>query len=319
MSAATLVVVSPASASCDAQCKHEKEKAKTEQKIAKWEEKRVGDPFSVNSWAQYRACDYSRAIAERETCYAGVTNGGKSGGFFEYGKVKVPLSKSIILQGGFEGEGTEIKAFPAANGYKTLDAPPMPVTGGIKLFDKATQAQANWPAAMAESWKEAIKNKEADVEATIEMAGNGCFEELGCLNTFNLLTRQGVAFKLPLKVKITAPWLEKLGSEPCYIGSDEHPIRINLTTEGAGAAYELKFNEAFSQIVLPSRLVDVGWTIEPASDPTGCSGPYGSYLIASLDHVLEGNERTGIVVLNGILHTSEAYSVAEEGVASGEL
>ncbi len=261
-----------------------------------------------------------------ETCYLGITHGGKNGGFFEYGKVRVPLSKSIVLQGGFEGSGdneetTTIKVFPAINGYETLDSPELPVTGGIKLFDKATQEQAKWPAALTESWEEAVKNKETEVNAKIEMAGNECFEEKGCISTFNLLVRKGPAFKLPLKVKITAPWLEKLGSEPCYIGSDEHPIRINLTTEGAGAPGHLSFNEEFSQIELnDSRLVDTKWQIEPESEPTGCGGPYQSYLLASLKHVLElPSERTGIVVLQGDLFTSETFEVEEYGVPSGEL
>ena len=107
LGATTLVVASPASASCNEECKHEKEKEKNAQKLAKWEEKRIGDPFTANTWAQYRPCDYTKEITGNATCYAGITKGGKNGGFFEYGKVKVPLSKSIALWGGFEGEGTK--------------------------------------------------------------------------------------------------------------------------------------------------------------------------------------------------------------------
>ena len=182
LSATTLVVASPASASCNTECKEQKEKEKQEAKEQKekekekaqaekafaqnkarrerWETKLVGDPFNVNTWAQFRACEDERKVALQETCYLGVTLGGKTGGFFEFGKVLVPLSKSIVLQGTFEGE-EEVKLFPAAHGYETLEAPELPVTGGIKLFDKSTQEQEEWPAALTESWNEAIKNKEA--------------------------------------------------------------------------------------------------------------------------------------------------------------
>ena len=208
------------------------------------------------------------------------------------------------------------------NGYENLDAPELPVTGGIKLFNKSVQEQTNWPAAMVESWKEAVKNKETGVEAKIEMAGNSCFEEIGCISTFRLLNQKRGGVPPAAEGQGHIPWLEKLGSGPCYIGNDENPIHINLTTGGQGTPGHLTFNEAFSQVQLAdSRLVDIGWTIEPASYPTGCSGAYGSYLIAALENVLEvGNlPKTGIVVLQGDLHTAETYSVAEEGVASGEL
>ena len=326
MAAVTAVVASPALASCSEKCPTEKEKEKNKKRLEKWEEKRVGDPYNINSWGQFKACDYSREVNEYETCVLGITTGGKEGGFFEFGKVKVPLSKSIALQGGFEGYGngteTTIKVFPAINGYESLDSPELPVTKGIKLFTPRLQEEARWSTSLRESWEEAVKNKETAVNVKIEMAGNECFETYGCLSTYDLLTREGTGFRLALKVKITAPWLEKLASEPCYIGNDEHPIHINLTSAGSGTPGHLEFNSEFDKIGLfGSRLVDTGWHIEPGAYPSGCGGPYEAELQAALMKALElpNENRTGLVVLKGDLWTAEAYSVAESGVESGEL
>ncbi len=63
LSATTLVVASPASASCNTECKEQKEKAQAEKAFAKniarrekWEASRVGDPYSANTWGQFSAC-----------------------------------------------------------------------------------------------------------------------------------------------------------------------------------------------------------------------------------------------------------------------
>jgi hypothetical protein len=288
------------------------------------------DPYTVNTWGQYKYCDYSGEghLGELENCFAGITAGGSKGGFFEYGKVKVKLNKSITLQGTFKGEENHIEVSPAINGGETLEAPELKVTGGISVLSKQVQQEAKWPTALSESWKEAKKNKESAVFAKIEMAGNECFEVAGCLDTENILFEEGVAFRLPLKVKITSPWLEKLASGPCYIASDANPIHINLTTEGAGSAGSLTFNEEFSQIMLgDTKLVDFGWHIPKVSGANGCGGEYEEYVDKALNIALEveypeGGEvaqRKGIVVLQGNLHNALIEAVKKAGVESGEL
>ena len=333
MTATTLVIASPAGASCNETCKEEKAEAKTEAKeaakekaaVPKWEAKKVGDPWVAGDFGAFRACKYEeRAIYE--TCFSGVTEGGKNGGFFEYGNVKVPLSKSIVLQGTFSGAGSQIQVFPATHGYETLEAPSLPVTGGLKLFTPEIQQEEEWPAALTESWKAAVAAKDP-VNVKIEMAGTECFETVGgCLDTENILFEEGTAFNLPLKVKVESPWLEQLESAPCYIGSDEAPIHIHLTTEGQGAAGHLTFNPSFSHTELGgSKLVDVGWKIEEASAPKGCGGAYESVLDKSLSQVLEIHPwRRGIVILKGDLHTggTDGWSkgdLQEEGELRGEL
>jgi hypothetical protein len=285
------------------------------------------DPYTQNTWAQYKGCPYENT--ELDYCFAGITAGGGKGGFFEYGHIKVKLNQSIILQGGFKGAGSEIEVAPAREGYETLEAPELKVTGGISLLTKQIQQETKWPAALTESWKEAKKNKEGAVNVKIEMAGNECFEVPGCLDTENILFEEGVAFRLPLKVKVTSPWLEKLASGPCYIGNDENPIHINLTTEGSGRSGSLVFNETFTNIFLhDSKLVDTGWHITKASGAKGCGGEYEEYVDKALNLALEvesaeGYElswKKGIVSLQGNLHNgNRKVGVLEEGVAKGEI
>jgi hypothetical protein len=286
-------------------------------------------PYNVNTWGQYKACPYDDA--EVENCFAGITEGGSKGGYFEYGKVKVKLNQPVALHGGYKGAGSEIEVVPARSGYETLEAPPLKVTGGIGLLTKQIQQSAQWPAALTESWKEAKKNKESTVFAKIEMAGDECFEVPGCLDTENLIFEGGVAFRLPLKVKVTGPWLEKLGGGPCEIGNDENPIHINLTTEGSGRSGEVKFNEPnfLSLAITNTKLVDLGWHIPVASRATGCGGEYEKYVDRALNIALEvenggqeGSEikgRTGIVVLQGSTYNGSVEGVTTEGFESGEL
>lgn len=282
------------------------------------------DPYNQNTWGQYKPCPYELYTEGEQItdCFAGITEGGGKGGFFEYGNIKVKLNQTIKLQGGFKGESASIEVVPAAHGYETLEAPPLKVTGGIAVLTKQIQQSAEWPQALKDSWKEAKKNKEATVFAKIEMAGNECYEVPGCLDTENILFEEGVAFRLPLKVKVTSPWLEKLGGGPCLIGNDENPIHINLTTAGGGRSGELLFNEEFTNLDLKNtKLVDLGWHISPASGPKGCGGEYETYVDDALSRALEvqNASRTGIVVLQGNTHDAAASAVLSEGFASGEL
>jgi hypothetical protein len=344
MAATTAVVASPALASCNEECKAQKEKEKQEAKEQKAEakeealeqkdlEKGVGDPWGVNNFKAYKYCpweEWEPGVFEQKKityCFNGITLGGKHGGFFEYGHIKVPLSKSVRLQGGFKGNGEEIEVLPAANGGETLEAPPLPVEGGIKVITPLIQQEAEWPQALKEAFKEAEKNGEKAIDVKIEMAGNECYEVPGCLDTENIIIEEGTAFKLPLKVKVTGPFLEKLGGGSCEIGSDTNPIHINLTTEDEGTAGELEFNETFTNIFLQgSRLVDFGWHISKASGATGCGGSYESYVDKALNLALEvespeGYEiywRGGIVVLQGDLHTGSVKVAGPLG-EKGEL
>jgi hypothetical protein len=279
------------------------------------------DPYTdVNSWAAYKYCPYENP--EIDDCFAGITAGGSKGGFFQFGNVKVKLNKTIVLQGGFIGAGSTIKVVPAAHGGETLESPELKLPGGLSLITKSIQAEKEWPDALKQSFKEAKHNKENGANVKIELAGTELFTVPGSLDIENIINESGVAFRLPLKVRIISPWLEKLGGGPCTIGSDEHPVLQHLTTEGAGRATTgIEFNEAFTNIFIRnSQLVDTGWHIEEASKATGCGGEYEPFVNAALNRVLESDipSRVGITVLTGNLHDGSAFEV-RDAAEKGEL
>jgi hypothetical protein len=275
------------------------------------------DPYTVDTWGQYKNCPLEApGITD---CFAGITAGGSKGGSFQFGKITVKLNKPIVLQGGFKGGGSEIEVIAPTNGAETLEAPELKVAGGLSVISKLNQEEAEWPQALKDSYKEAKKNKEAGVNVKIEVAGNELYEVPGGLDTENLLLEEGAAFRLPLKVKVTSPWLEKLGGGPCYIGSDAHPIMQHLTSGDAGRAGSLGFNDAGTNIeISDSKLVDVGWHIEEASGASGCGGSeYETFVDNALDKALEIHPwKTGITVLQGNLHdgaSSAVRQIAEKG------
>ena len=155
----------------------------------------------------------------------------------------------MALHGGFKGDGSTSKWSPHAR-LRNAGSPSAEGHGRDQRPDEGNPASAQWPAALTESWKEAKKNKENAVYAKIEMAGNECFEVPGCLDTENIMFEEGIGFRFPLKVKVTGPWLEKLGGGPCEIGNDENPIHINLTTSGTGRAGHLRSTKSFTNLVL---------------------------------------------------------------------
>lgn len=348
MSATAVVVASPAYASCNAECKEQKEKekeaakklkeeekaaakkAKEEEKEAKIREQReasgVGDPWGRNDFHAYKHCPYND-YPELTDCFTGITLGGKDGGYFEYGTVKVPLSKSIKLQGGYKGAGSEIEISPDKLGGETLEAPELPVTGGIAVITEEIQQEAKWPQELKDAFSAAKKEKATAMNVKIELAGNELYEIPGSLDTENILFEEGIAFKLPLKVKITGPFLEKLGSGPCFVGSDEHPIHVNLTSEGVGSAGVLSFSDDFTNVFLAgSKLVDLGWHIPVVSGAHGCGGAFESYVNKAINLALQietGGEsefttRKGIVVLKGDLHDG-AMSITKEHAEEGKV
>jgi hypothetical protein len=271
-------------------------------------------------WPAFKYCPYQDHNSEAELCFAGVTSGGKTGGFFTLGGVTVPLSKPITLQGGLkENETTgELNIVPAANGGETLESPELKVPGGLGLLTPAIREDAQWPTSLTEAFKEAKKNKETALSVKIELAGgNALFELEGALNTTNLIFEEGPAFKLPLKVRMISPFLTKLGGGPCEIGNEGTPVWQYLTSEPTqdGSAGFLKIDHEGDLVVLErSRLGDTSWAVEPAAHASGCgSGEDEQYVDAAINNLL-GLERGehGVTVLAGHLYEAVRETVQEE-------
>ena len=141
-------------------------------------------------------------------------------GHVTFGKETVPIEKTQTLQGGFiENEAEEFEFVGAANG-ETLSKTPQKVPGGLSGLVNCTEITNE---KLRKSCESIFENKITGVYATIELAAPA--SEIG-LNEFNLLGETGTALQLPVKVKVENPLL----GESCYIGSNEHPIVVPLTT-----------------------------------------------------------------------------------------
>jgi len=127
------------------------------------------------------------------TCVVSTTTSGE----FHLGSKTVPVSKTVVLQGGLKENNPLL--VPAENG-ETLSKTPLQVPGGILGIE--------------------VLPPLTEVTATAELAGP--VE----LFTSNATSGKGTAAVLPLKVKLDNPAL----GPACYLGSESEPIALNLTT-----------------------------------------------------------------------------------------
>jgi hypothetical protein len=143
-------------------------------------------------------------------CIYATTTSGK----FIIGKTEVPIEKTITLQGGIVG-GTE--EFVGAADGNTLSKTALNVPGGLLNLIKCKELTNPIARVLCES---IFERGLTGVTATAELAGKIV------VNQANLVTSEGVALTLPVKVKLDNPLL----GNACYIGSNAHPVTLNLTT-----------------------------------------------------------------------------------------
>ncbi len=145
-------------------------------------------------------------------------------GYITTGKKTVPIKSPVVLQGGMaqptqaEEEAGEVP-FLAAEDGNTLVKTPQPVPGGLL----GVTAPTWWPQILKDLFNETINNGFTGVTATMELAGPASNIDL---KTANLATGTGTALSMPVKIKLSNPFL---GSS-CYIGSNSSPVVLNLTT-----------------------------------------------------------------------------------------
>lgn len=222
----------------------------------------------TGEYSQFADCPLSRATISN--CIYEVINGGS----VTLGKRTVPIKNPITFQGGFEGAGSEIHVFGAEDG-NTLSKTPQPVPGG--LF--GITAPSWWPKSAQEKFNSAVDNGFTGVTATVELAGPATALKL---NTGNLISQEGTAIQMPVKIKLD----NRLLGSNCYIGSNSSPIVLNMTTGTTapplpnhpieGSFGTLAFNSEFTLITLSGvRKVDNAFMVPKAS---GCGGPLSSFV-----------------------------------------
>jgi hypothetical protein len=289
--------------------------------------------YSVHTWQQYKYCPsegheyFKEGSGDEEyfICTFGATLGGKAGGQFQLGRVIVPLTKPVVIQGGLKelGPSPIVKALEPGD---TLEAPELKVTKGIRLITPRVMEEAGWSEELIQKFDEAKANKETQEYVKIEIGGNSLYENEHAVSALSILTEEGNAFELPLKVKITGPFLEKLGTISCEVGNDEFPILQELTSHGAGSGgvtFEAGERPANPETGAPfgeqleiteSRLVDFNWPVPEGAMAKGCGGPeHEAEVDRALDIVMELERgREGYTVLTGDLFVSTPEIVTWE-------
>jgi hypothetical protein len=199
-----------------------------------------------------------------------------SAGKVTVGTRTIRLTKPVILQGGAEGGGEEVTFYPAENG-ETLVSQSQPMPGSLNNG----RGLSWWPESLLGWFEEGLEGGQAEVTATLELATPDAEVSL---DTERLLTRQGIALGLPIKIRLDN---SVLGSN-CRLGSGAEPIELKFTTaEGepvSGAAGRVSFNkEKTLTTISGGRLVDNTYAIPRAS---GCGGLLSYFVDPKLDEVL---------------------------------
>ncbi len=229
---------------------------------------------------------------------------------FIIGNKTVPVNKTITLQGGsIFNEETGAETFVAAANGETLSKTPLAVPGGLL----GIKAPEKWPIEQQEKFNKQINEGITGVTATAELVGNPG------ISRANLLSTEGVALELPVRIKIGNAIL---GNE-CYVGSKANPIVFKLTTGTTsppkpnkpitGAVGEIEFKENFEIIVITgNRVVDNSFSAPGAE---GCGAPFSNLVDPIVDGILGVPAAAGhnTAILEGSLQNATAESVKGHG------
>jgi len=229
-------------------------------------------------------------------------------GSFTVGKEKVPIVNAITLQGGIHVNGEKLEFIGAENGV-TITKTPQKVPGGLAGLVKCNEI-SNFLERIA--CELIFENKVTGVNATTELAGpaSGIVLNLG-----SLFSQTGTALSLPIKVHLENPLL---GSS-CYIGSDSHPIVIELTSGTTsppepnkpitGSITAPESNPTGQILTVPyASLVNNSY---PAPAVEGCGGVLSFLIDPIVDSKLGLPAAAGhnTAILNGPLKLAEAAGV----------
>lgn len=222
-----------------------------------------------------------------EACIQATTSSGE----FTVGKKTVPIKSPITLQGGWnEGEGEDLVISGAKDG-DTLSKTPQVVPGGLT----------------------GIQGLVGEVTATTELAAPASSI---ILNEGNLLGGEGIALVLPIKIKLSNAFL----GTKCYVGSNAHPIVLELTTGGtappkpnkpiAGREGVATFNGSGTILTIANNsLVDNSFAV-PGAEGCGSSPTVVDQLI---DQAMGVPSSAGhnTAILDGTLKQGGAEAVEE--------
>jgi hypothetical protein len=236
----------------------------------------------ASEYSAFTQCPTSNPVVI--DCIVAVTESGE----FTIGNKTVPIKKAITLQGGLTLNAKEEIVMVAASNGETLSKTALTVPGGLI----------------------GIEGLGGEVTATAELAGPASNV---VISNSAILTGEGTALSLPLKLKLGNPILGPI----CYGGSNSHPIVVNLTT---GTTSPPKPNEPISG--KPGTVGDVEGVLSltnnslvnnsfAAPGVEGCGFPI-PYLLDPLVDLAMGvpaAEGHNTAILNGTIKIASAAEV----------
>jgi len=255
----------------------------------------------TGAYTHFEQCPYTNT--EVKKCIQSTTESGE----VILGSKKVPIEKSVVIQGGY-GKVVEGFApfFAAANGI-TLQKVPENVPGG--LLGIVPESKQSW--LVKALIKFFFENSLTGVNSTLELAKPASEMRI---SEANLITGEGTTLEIPVKVHLENPFLGK----NCYVGSSSSPINWQLTTgttsppepnepiTGSGGTFEVLEGGRILEITEAS-LVDNSWS---APSATGCGGII-SFLVTPIINGQLGSTSAGhnTAILNNHIFITSANAV----------
>jgi hypothetical protein len=256
----------------------------------------------VGNYAKFAQCPYPNT--EVRKCIYSVTNSGE----VVLGKKVVPITKEVILQGGYGAmaEDEFSKFYGATNGV-TLSKAAQNVPGGLL----GIVPDASSPALVKALIKFFLENSLTGVNSTLELAKPASAIRV---SENHLAGEFETALELPVKVHLENPFLGK----NCYVGSESSPITWKLTTgttappapnkaiTGTAGTIEL-LEEGRILESKGAKLVDNAWSAPKAS---GCGGIL-SFLVSPIINAQLGTTSAGYntAILNNTINVAAAAAV----------
>jgi hypothetical protein len=238
-------------------------------------------------------------------CLHSVTESGE----VVLGSKKVPIVNPVTMQGGY-GKATEgfAKLNAPTNGI-TLSKTPQPVPGGLAGLVNCKEISNFF---LRISCELTFENGLTGVNSTLELAGTVQISEA------NLRNKEGVALKMPIKVKLENPFL----GNNCYVGSDKAPIIWELTASTTnppppnksitGETGKIEILDGGRILkVTGNSVVDNAWAAPKAS---GCGGLFSFLIdpILNLSAGLPSAAGTNTAILNNTIHLGVASAVKKD-------
>jgi hypothetical protein len=246
-----------------------------------------------------------------ELCSFAQTTGGE----LAIGSTKVPINKTITLQGG----GIRLKEntfalLPAKNG-ESLSKTELNVPGGLLDLVNCQEIKGNgfWEVIERVSCEAVFENKNSTgVTATTELVANASNPAI--LNLEAIFAQNAPALTLPVRVHLKNPLL----GESCYIGSEAHPIQLHLTTgttspplpnkpiTGAPGSFSVEEGEII--VASGNTLVDNAFSVPTAE---GCGGFFSFIIDPIVDAKLglESAAGNNTAILSGTQKVTTAEAV----------